>query len=32
MSCRGFAAGLPARLPAELGRLTTGLLAELTAR
>ncbi len=26
---RGFAAGLPAGLPAELGRLTNGLLAEL---
>ncbi|HEY6310375.1 MAG TPA: excinuclease ABC subunit UvrA [Streptosporangiaceae bacterium] len=29
---RGFAAGLPAGLPAELGRLTTGLLAELGGR
>src|SRR6476660_9665126 len=28
----GFAAGLPARLPAELSRLTTGLLAELNGR
>jgi len=27
---RDFAAGLPAGLPAELGRVTTGLLAELT--
>jgi excinuclease ABC subunit A len=26
---RAFAAGLPARLPAELGRMTTGLLVEL---
>jgi len=29
---RGFTAGLPARLPAELSRLTTGLLAELNGR
>src|SRR6476660_4708199 len=29
---RGFAAGLPAGLPAELSRLTTGLLAELNGR
>src|SRR6516164_4296701 len=29
---RGFAAGLPAGLPAELGRMTTGLLAELDGR
>ena len=29
---RGFTAGLPAGLPAELGRLTTGLLAELDGR
>ena len=29
---RGFAAGLPAGLPAELSRLTTGLLAELDGR
>jgi excinuclease ABC subunit A len=29
---RGFAAGLPAGLPAELGRMTTGLLAELNGR
>jgi excinuclease ABC subunit A len=29
---RAFAAGLPAALPAELGRLTTGLLAELNGR
>ncbi len=29
---RGFAASLPAGLPAELSRLTTGLLAELTGR
>jgi excinuclease ABC subunit A len=28
----GFAAGLPAGLPAELGRMTTGLLAELNGR
>jgi excinuclease ABC subunit A len=28
----GFTAGLPARLPAELSRLTTGLLAELNGR
>src|SRR5579863_3946457 len=31
-SLRGFAAGLPAGLPAELSRLTTGLLAELSGR
>ena len=29
---RGFAAGLPAGLPAELSRMTTGLLAELDGR
>jgi excinuclease ABC subunit A len=29
---RGFAAGLPAGLPAELSRMTTGLLAELNGR
>jgi excinuclease ABC subunit A len=29
---RGFVAGLPAGLPAELGRVTTGLLAELDGR
>jgi excinuclease ABC subunit A len=29
---RGFVAGLPAGLPAELGRMTTGLLAELDGR
>ena len=29
---RGFAAGLPAGLPAEIGRMTTGLLAELNGR
>ena len=29
---RGFAAGLPAGLPAELSRVTTGLLAELNGR
>src|SRR5258708_4036489 len=29
---RGFMAGLPAGLPAELGRMTTGLLAELNGR
>jgi excinuclease ABC subunit A len=29
---RGFAASLPAGLPAEIGRLTTGLLAELDSR
>src|SRR6516225_3000164 len=29
---RGFAAGLPAGLPAELGRMTTSLLAELNGR
>jgi excinuclease ABC subunit A len=29
---RGFAAGLPPGLPAELGRMTTGLLAELDGR
>jgi excinuclease ABC subunit A len=29
---RGFTAGLPAGLPAELGRMTTGLLAELGGR
>ena len=29
---RGFAAGLPAGLPAELGRMTAGLLAELDGR
>src|SRR5246127_4873077 len=29
---RGFAAGLPAGLPAELGRMTNGLLAELNGR
>jgi excinuclease ABC subunit A len=28
----GFVAGLPAELPAEIGRLTTGLLAELNGR
>jgi excinuclease ABC subunit A len=29
---RGFTAGLPAGLPAELGRMTSGLLAELSGR